>query len=161
MPRFDRRATQVLIPTDGGKLAAASAQKSSSSRNSCSTSCCIQFPFDIAMQPVVHERRLPSIVPPNRSQPLRGSFPVRADTANIRSIGVATPQGRKFRIDSPHERIAECRRHLLTHSEPGSCSSHGAISPVLQERRHFIVSQSLPDTSNNGSGANGTVDRLR
>ena len=74
---------------------------------------------------------------------------------------MATPQGRKFRIDSPHERIAECRRHLLTHSEPGSCSSHGAISPVLQERRHFIVSQSLPDTSNNGSGANGTVDRLR
>jgi hypothetical protein len=45
--RFNPRATQVLTPTDGGKLAAASGQKSSSSRNSCSTSCCTQCHFDI------------------------------------------------------------------------------------------------------------------
>src|SRR5271167_156458 len=45
--RFNPRDTQVLTPTDGGKLAAASGQKSSSSRNSCSTSCCTRCHFDI------------------------------------------------------------------------------------------------------------------
>src|ERR1700681_130901 len=45
--RFNPRATQVLTPTDGGKLAVASGQKSSSSKNSCSTSCCTQCHFDI------------------------------------------------------------------------------------------------------------------
>src|SRR5215469_16769055 len=44
---FNPRATQILTPTDGGKLAAVSGQKSSSSRNSCSTSCCTQCHFDI------------------------------------------------------------------------------------------------------------------
>jgi hypothetical protein len=43
--RFNPRATQILTPTDGGKLAAASGQKSSSSRNSCSRSCCTQCHF--------------------------------------------------------------------------------------------------------------------
>jgi hypothetical protein len=45
--RFTPRATRVLTPTDGGKPAAASGQKSSNSRNSCSTSCCTQCHFDI------------------------------------------------------------------------------------------------------------------
>jgi len=36
-----------LTRTDGGKLAAASGQKSSSFRSSCSTSCCTQCHFDI------------------------------------------------------------------------------------------------------------------
>jgi hypothetical protein len=47
MSRFEPRATQVLTPIDGGKLAAASGQKSLNSRNSCSTSCCTQCQLDI------------------------------------------------------------------------------------------------------------------
>jgi NAD(P)-dependent dehydrogenase (short-subunit alcohol dehydrogenase family) len=38
MSQFKPRATQVLTLIDGGTLAAASGQKSSNSRNSCSTS---------------------------------------------------------------------------------------------------------------------------
>jgi NAD(P)-dependent dehydrogenase (short-subunit alcohol dehydrogenase family) len=38
MSQFKPRATQVLTRIDGGTLAAASGQKSSNSRNSCSTS---------------------------------------------------------------------------------------------------------------------------
>jgi hypothetical protein len=45
--RFNPRATQVLTRTDGGKRAAASGQKSLSSRSSCSRSFCIQCHFDI------------------------------------------------------------------------------------------------------------------
>ncbi len=37
-----------------------------------------------SMQPVVPERGLPSIIAPNRSQPLRVAVQVREDTANIR-----------------------------------------------------------------------------
>ena len=46
MSRFEPRATQALTRIDGGKLAAASGQKSSNSRNSCSTLCCTQCHFD-------------------------------------------------------------------------------------------------------------------
>ncbi len=42
MSRFKQRATQLLTPIDGGKLAVASGQKSLNSRNSCSMSCCTQ-----------------------------------------------------------------------------------------------------------------------
>jgi hypothetical protein len=48
---LDPSATQVLIRTDGGKLAAASAQNSSSSRSSRSTSCCTRCHFDISSLP--------------------------------------------------------------------------------------------------------------
>src|SRR5262249_28621743 len=44
--RFDPSATQVLTRTDGGRLAVASGQKSSSSRSSCSRSFCTQYHFD-------------------------------------------------------------------------------------------------------------------
>ncbi len=44
--RFNPRATQALTRTDGGKLTAASGQKWSSSKNSCSTLFCIQCHFD-------------------------------------------------------------------------------------------------------------------
>src|SRR5258708_33406938 len=45
--QFAPRATQVLIRTDGGKLASASGQKSSSCRSLCSRWSFIQYHFDI------------------------------------------------------------------------------------------------------------------
>jgi UDP-glucose 4-epimerase len=47
MSRLKLGSTQVLILIDGGKLAAASGQKSLNSRNYCSTSFCNQCHFDI------------------------------------------------------------------------------------------------------------------
>jgi hypothetical protein len=52
--RFNLRATQVLTRTDGGKLAAASGQKSSSSKNSCSRPFCTQCRFDIGPSEGMH-----------------------------------------------------------------------------------------------------------
>jgi hypothetical protein len=59
------------------------------------------------MQPVVYER------------PLRVSVQILEDTANIGSIGVAKTQKYEFRADSPHESIAECRRHYSNTANPG------------------------------------------
>src|SRR5262249_52895764 len=55
--RFNPRATQILIPIDGGKLAVMSGQKSSSSKNSWSTSCCIQCHFDTGPMVLTDRRR--------------------------------------------------------------------------------------------------------
>jgi hypothetical protein len=52
--RFNPRATQVLTRTAGGKLAAASGQKSSSSRSSCSMPFCTQCHFDIEPSEGMH-----------------------------------------------------------------------------------------------------------
>ncbi len=54
MSRFNLRTTQVLTRTDGGKLAAASGQKASSSRSSCSRPFCTQCHFDIEPSEGMH-----------------------------------------------------------------------------------------------------------